>query len=188
MRAAGATGTGAAAIRRGAGVGSSLRAGLQRIARVEGDTRPHSGRSSQGPPTRRRLMGLGDKTATARRPELAGQPSARSVIPFVETVISNQTPGEGPALRPALQTSLRPREGEDACPPYLPFARRIATSGATPHSDEPEGRTAPHGAAIYFPDAGPDQGLSRRQEDLREHLAELLQRRQDRRGRGQRLG
>jgi ABC-type polysaccharide/polyol phosphate transport system ATPase subunit len=55
----------------------------------------------------------------------------------------------------------------------LPFARRIATSGATPHSDEPEGRTAPHGAAIYFPDAGSDQDLPRRPQDLREHLAQF---------------
>ena len=62
---------------------------------------------SQTLPTRRRLMGLGDKTATARRPELAGQPTARSVIPFVETVISSPTPGEGPALRPALHQLRR---------------------------------------------------------------------------------
>ena len=89
---------------------------MVRRRRVEGDTRSHSGRSSQGPPTRRRLMGLGDKTATARRPELAGQPSARSVTPFVETVVSNHTPGEGPALRPALQTSLRSREADNPCP------------------------------------------------------------------------
>ncbi len=97
---------------------------------------------SQTPPTCRRLMGLGDKTATARRPELAGQPTARSVIPFVETVISNHTPGEGPALRPALHpTSQRKREGDRPCPPpYLLSGLRIATSGPPPQSDEPEGR------------------------------------------------
>ena len=89
---------------------------MERRRRVEGDTRSHSGRSSQGPPTRRRLMGLGDKTATARRPELAGQPSARSVHPSSKRYLNTHTPGEGPALRPALQTSLRPREADTPCP------------------------------------------------------------------------
>ena len=56
---------------------------------------------SQTPPTRRRLMGLGDKTATARRPELAGQPTARSVIPFVETVLTNSHSGRRPGAPPS---------------------------------------------------------------------------------------
>ena len=47
-------------------------------------------------------MGLGDKTATARRPELAGQPTARSVNPSSKRYLQTHTPGEGPALRPAL--------------------------------------------------------------------------------------
>ncbi len=89
---------------------------MERRRRVEGDTRSHSGRSSQGLPTRRRLMGLGDKTATARRPELAGQPPARSVHPSSKRYLQSHTPGEGPALRPALQTSLRPREADTPCP------------------------------------------------------------------------
>ena len=49
--------------------------------------------------------------------------------------------------------------------------RARAISGRNfPHFFSERART-PHGAAIHFPDAGPDQGLSRRQEDVREHLA-----------------
>ncbi|MBB3870706.1 hypothetical protein GGR11_000220 [Brevundimonas mediterranea] len=70
--------------------------------RVEGDTRPDSGQGSQTLPTRRRLMGLGDKTATARRPELAGQPTARGVKPSSKRYSKHKPPGEGPAPRPAL--------------------------------------------------------------------------------------
>ena len=47
---------------------------------------------------------------------------------------------------------------------------------------------APHGRAIYFPDAGSLEDLSRRQEGVREHLAVVLPGRQDRRRRRQRLG
>ncbi len=47
---------------------------MERCRRIEGDTRSHSGRGSQTPSTRRRLMGLGDKTAIARRPVLGLAP------------------------------------------------------------------------------------------------------------------
>ena len=70
-------------------------------------------------PARRRLMGLGDKTATARRPELAGQPSARSVIPFVETVLKNSHSGRRPGAPPS-PPSLRHSV------PEVPFAQRLA--------------------------------------------------------------
>ena len=46
----------------------------------------------------------------------------------------------------------------------------------------------PYGRPVYFPDAGTDQGLARRQEGVRERLALVLPRRQDRRGRRQRVG
>ena len=94
---------------RGAGADrSGNRPGVRsRVAGSRGILGRTGDRGSLLRPARRRLMGLGDKTATARRPELAGQPSARSVTPFVETVISNHTPGEGPALRPALHPSAR---------------------------------------------------------------------------------
>ncbi len=45
-----------------------------------------------------------------------------------------------------------------------------------------------YGRAVHFPDAGSVEDLSRRQEAVREHLAQLLPRRQDRRRRRQRLG
>ena len=44
-------------------------------------------------------MGLGDKTATILRPELAAN-HPRGASAFVETVTSTHTPGEGPASRP----------------------------------------------------------------------------------------
>ncbi|GAW42031.1 hypothetical protein SH203_02444 [Brevundimonas sp. SH203] len=112
---------------------------MERRRRVEGDTRPHSGRSSQGPPTRRRLMGLGDKTATARRPELAGQPSARSVNTFVETVLTNSHSGRRPGAPPALQLRCesaktithvrRPSSARRGCDHDAAPGRLIGTGG-----------------------------------------------------------
>ena len=61
-------------------------------------------------------MGLGDKTATAR-PELAGQPPARSVTPFVETVTLQINSGRRPGAPPSPpSTSLRKREADHPCP------------------------------------------------------------------------
>ena len=100
LAAAGADGTGAMVKRHRADIDSWSAVGGSRG--ILGRTRDGV---SQTPPTRRRLMGLGDKTATARRPELAGQPTARSVHPSSKRYLQTHTPGEGPALRPALQTS-----------------------------------------------------------------------------------
>src|SRR5579859_5377637 len=68
----------------------------------------------------------------------------------------------------------------------LARAGAVAISGATslqlanPHAE-------PHGRSIYFPDAGSLEDLPRWQEAVREHLAQLLSRRQDRGGGRQRL-
>ena len=90
LAAAGADGTGAMVkSHRGAEADrSGNRPGVRsRVAGSRGILGRTGDRGSLLRPARRRLMGLGDKTATARRPELAGQLSARSVIPFVETVL-----------------------------------------------------------------------------------------------------
>src|SRR6185312_13550284 len=78
-----------------------------------------------------------------------------------------------------------------AAPSWVPVARARARRyllRLNPSHSSRAVRT-PHGAAIYFPDAGPDQGVpGGPEEDLREHLAVLLSGRQDRRRRCQRLG
>ena len=78
LAAAGADGAGAM-VRPIAPNGAQSAYRYQSAWRVEGDTRPHPDEVSQTSPARRRLMGLGDKTATTRRPELADKSSARSV-------------------------------------------------------------------------------------------------------------
>ena len=97
-------GTGAVVrFHRGAGADRSRnRPGVRsRVAGSRGILGRTGDRGSLLRPARRRLMGLGDKTATARRPELAGQPSARSVIPFVETVLKNSHSGRRPGAPPS---------------------------------------------------------------------------------------
>ncbi|SPU54737.1 Uncharacterised protein [Brevundimonas vesicularis] len=104
LAAARAEGTGAMVkSRRGAGADRpGNRPGVRsRVAGSRGILGRTGDRGSLLRPARRRLMGLGDKTATARRPELAGQPTARSVTPFVETVLTNSHSGRRPGTPPS---------------------------------------------------------------------------------------
>ena len=61
--------------------------------------------------------------------------------------------------------------------PTADVVQRFAPLSPRPTSHQTSERGRPHGAAVHFPDAGPDQGLPGRQEGVREHLAVLLRRR-----------
>ena len=102
LAAAGADGAGAVVkLHRAVSVG---RASRTAEAEGRGGYSAAPGRLSQEPPARRRLMGLGDKTATTRRPELAAQTTRAERQPSSKRYFFHLLPGEGPALRPALHT------------------------------------------------------------------------------------
>ena len=151
MRAAGATGTGAAAIRRGAGVGSSLRAGLQRKRGSRGilDRTRADARSIACPS---QAWGLGDKTATNPTPPACRQtcraerrpsskrysihhsgrrPGAPPVLQLRREPAGAKTHVQKPArVRQPLRHGLRPRhlpissDGEETMSCLLPVAQR----------------------------------------------------------------
>ena len=150
---------------RGAGADrSGNRPGVRsRVAGSRGILGRTGDRGSLLRPARRRLMGLGDKTATARRPELAGQPPARSVNPSSKRYLQTHTPGEGPALRPALQTSQAERREDKAV--FSParhcviLSNRPSRPNCKAYPNPTFARDRSPDAACRQPDSHPGRGL-----------------------------